>query len=315
MGNTLTIPETILNQSPLLRDKRMRQPVSDICLDENRRIAYGDMVYLAKKIYGAKSATRDVVCSASQWGTLAAWSKTKGVYAFDATFSDELANTTMSQELRPELLNHLPEPCVWIEPGKPLATNEGEIVGFFISITDTDGVLMLPAHRTDRNESYLLGIMNMTLGHTIEACLRRAKEDNDGIAENVDALGDHVARMVSMALYLCTEEPDIITTNESRLNRQRLRQGKTPFHPTVHHVGYRYGAAFCKAKEERAASEGAGGTGRSPTPHIRRAHWHTYWKGARGTEERHQVVKWLPPIPVNLKSYDDLVPTIRKVKR
>lgn len=39
-------------------------------------------------------------------------------------------------------------------------------------------------------------------------------------------------------------------------------------------------------------------TGTGPRGHIRRAHWHSFWKGTG--EARCLDVRWLPPIPVNL---------------
>lgn len=53
----------------------------------------------------------------------------------------------------------------------------------------------------------------------------------------------------------------------------------------------------------------------SPSPHIRRAHWHSYWMGPRqeGHPDRKPVLKWLPPIPVAMDK-GDIVPTIHSVE-
>ena len=64
---------------------------------------------------------------------------------------------------------------------------------------------------------------------------------------------------------------------------------------------------------ERAAT-GSTGTHASPRPHIRRAHWHSYWVG-KGDEPgaREVMLKWLPPIPVNVQNVEDLAATVRAV--
>lgn len=38
------------------------------------------------------------------------------------------------------------------------------------------------------------------------------------------------------------------------------------------------------------------GTGRKRAPHVRRGHWHRYWVGKHGTEDRKCIVKFLPPM-------------------
>lgn len=86
-----------------------------------------------------------------------------------------------------------------------------------------------------------------------------------------------------------------------------------PERPTPWEVGYRLGAALSRAMTE-ARTPGSSGGHASPRPHIRRAHWHSYWVGKRDQAEvRSVVLKWLPPIPVNVQDVDALVPTVRDV--
>ena len=56
------------------------------------------------------------------------------------------------------------------------------------------------------------------------------------------------------------------------------------------------------------------GTHASPRPHIRRAHWHSFWVGKRDQPDARSVtLKWLPPIPVNVQGVEDLTTTVRDV--
>ena len=47
-------------------------------------------------------------------------------------------------------------------------------------------------------------------------------------------------------------------------------------------------------------------------PHVRHAHWHHYWTGARESAERCLVLKWIPPVFVGGASAD--IVTIHPVK-
>ena len=71
-------------------------------------------------------------------------------------------------------------------------------------------------------------------------------------------------------------------------------------------------------KEERAGEEREAveqGERRRPVPHIRRAHWHSFWKGPRKEEEKREIVfHWIPPLPVGYKVSEDIVPTIHPVR-
>src|SRR5271157_6628010 len=61
------------------------------------------------------------------------------------------------------------------------------------------------------------------------------------------------------------------------------------------------GAALRQALSEHEPSEPTG-THASPRPHIRRAHWHSFWVGKKDQPDARSVtLKWLPPIPVNVQ--------------
>lgn len=266
------------------------------------------------------------------------WARTQGVYAFDEDFAREVSSS--DDLFLSELFRRLPAPCVWIDtpwnnvPGTwfgdgfygAFVTTHEHMGEPFVSVCVCGSNMHLTSHVGERTPGEPLPLANAdfrldgTLFESIEEGKANHEARRSSIAsEDTLCTSDANARkyygeILSMAMYLCSEEPDI-THKPSPMNQARMRRGKTPYHPTIHHVGYRIGAAFRKAKEEREASQGIGGTGASPAPHMRRAHWHTYWVGARGTEQRRQVVKWLPPIPVNVTSDDDIIPVIRKVTK
>ena len=129
----------------------------------------------------------------------------------------------------------------------------------------------------------------------------------------IDMHKSMVQDLLSMVLYLCTDAPDInVLENPLSVETVPTPTGNAKLldiHPKLHHVGFKIGAAIRAHHAERQKSSGAS-SGTSVAPHIRRAHWHTFWQGKR-TEptERRVVIRWLPPISVNADSSEVLVPT------
>jgi hypothetical protein len=130
-----------------------------------------------------------------------------------------------------------------------------------------------------------------------------------------------VPSLVSLVLYLCSENAEIRESGgghrlpaypQPKKTKKGLRL-YAPDRPTHWEVGVRLGAALRRALSE-PSSEKAAGTHTRPRPHIRRAHWHSYWeinKDEPGGRKR--VLKWLYPIAVNVQTVDDLTTTVRDV--
>lgn len=88
-----------------------------------------------------------------------------------------------------------------------------------------------------------------------------------------------------------------------------LCQSPAPFcRETFPHVDavIRKGYAAEKNRTEKTGSHAP------KAPHVRRAHWHHYWTGARESAERCLVLKWIPPVFVGGASAD--IVTIHPVK-
>ena len=126
-----------------------------------------------------------------------------------------------------------------------------------------------------------------------------------------------LAPMVSVLLYLCSEEPDI--ADERGTDRQpakppakKTKAGPRifpPDNPSFWETGFRLGDAI-----RRAQSESGSLSGSTPRPHIRRAHWHGYWTGPKSGQQR-MVIKWVHPILVGIERNEEIMPTVRHVKK
>ena len=66
------------------------------------------------------------------------------------------------------------------------------------------------------------------------------------------------------------------------------------------------------AEKEMASVQGAHS---SPRPHVRAAHWHTFWVGPRSAKfpDRKPIIRWLPPIPIGIDWKRELPTNIHMV--
>jgi len=285
-------------------------------------------------------------------GALVSWRATQGIYEFHPELLPSLRDTPLSGDLPTELFYRLPEWCVYIStpgieaPGKPVlgffAFLEDDVkkpehheLHFVLDYGEYGSLLPLGIHLGSGSvqeslDSFLAEglqiawrnpalLKNEFPGTSHSEAMELVKKD----AENSKGRMVEMLRpMVSLTLYLCSEGREIQDADGSKKQPLRPAARKTkkgpklfpPDKPSAWEVGYRIGEALRQARLQAGQSEGQG-THASPAPHIRRAHWHSFWMGpVKDPDSRRAVVKWLPPIPVGVKDAEDLIPTFRPVK-
>jgi len=262
-------------------------------------------------------------------GTMAAWRPTQGIYRFAPNLLDELWDTPVTGDLPAELLHRLPEWCVYVELGR--ATPIGVIHGAWARIGyDVDSrkeVLDFLIDR-DRAEPKLVRLPFIgTLEQSLDVLRRavRARFRGDAfrlMTAEMQFMEERllVEPVLSVVLYLCSANAEIESRGRPhprvRPKPSRRRSGELRWiaadEPTIWATGTRLGAALRRANE-RVKAEPAGDGAPRVVPHIRRAHWHTYWRGAINSPERHRELRWLPPIAVNLDDDAPPVATVRPV--
>ena len=263
-------------------------------------------------------------------GTMAGWRPTQGIYRFARNLLDELWQTPVTGDLPAELLHRLPEWCVYIELG--LTTSIGLLHGAWARIG-------FDAETREEELDVLLDVENMgappiirlplvgTLQESLDVtrrdlqALRRGNPVNLMVAEMKHAEMRKLAEpVVSVILYLCSANAEIVSNGRThprtRPAVRRLRNGdvrtSAAIEPTIWATGTRLGAALQRSQQYANADVSGDGVS-GVTPHIRRAHWHAYWRGAIDSPERRRELRWLPPIPVNLDEDSPPVATIRPV--
>ena len=264
----------------------------------------------------------DKVPDVSTLGALATWRITQGIYRFDSDLFKSLWETELEERLPIDVFFRLPEWCVYIEVPEGYDWWGYKLYGFFAHL-EYDVNARRPELRLvlDTEHGFSMLILHLS-SPTINECIKSVWEEgekNTGFKPSEDVLPQAKSALVpyiSVVLYLCSQAADIYDLQGKKEKPgnprpQKTKKGMRIFpvsEKTTWMVGYRIGAALRRAHQERD-KKSAEGTHASPRPHVRRAHWHSYWTGPKDGK-RKVILKWLPPI---LVGGDEIIPTIRAV--
>lgn len=247
---------------------------------------------------------------------LAAWRATQGVWEFDPSLYSALWETPVEGKLPVELLYRLPE---WA-PYLVLRDVQwgGRKVHGVIPWLEWDANGGAPELRLllDVDGASQLGDITALALHldadTVDECVHRAADQAVRFAAPASTLVqqaelraaygsniDLVRHLLSLVLYLCSQEPDLTRRPPPAPVSYRKPVLRPPQQPVVWPVGLRIGSAL-RAGEQREHGEPGDPTGRTVRPHIRRAHWHCYWTGARseGKPGERLELRWVAPTAV-----------------
>ena len=263
-------------------------------------------------------------------GSMYVWRASKGIYRFAPEIYEALISQPLTGNLPTDCLYHLPEWAVYIEtPG--LSYERHPMKGFiahldynlfsrnvdlqfamFLEGCDQPKMVALPF-----GEGSLLDAMNRV--DQVDD-LFMGKRDNRYIGSR-DEYRQTFSSMLQLLLYLCSDEPDMPEIEHPQ-KRRRLSGGfRSPEAPRVWDVGVRISTAIRnyragEVKRPWVEAEGEGHGHASPRPHVRSAHWHTYWTGPREAvfPEKKPVMRWIPPLPIGMNGRRELPTNIRMVE-
>ncbi|MCC6742391.1 MAG: hypothetical protein IT175_00890 [Acidobacteria bacterium] len=247
------------------------------------------------------------------------WRRTQGIYVLDSDILEELWHTPVAGDLPTDVLERLPEWCVYVEtPGReiggiPIAgfyahlewdTNDGRSELRLLIDLESGDLVAVPLHlggdlRQAIDRMIAEGDRQMRLAGTLRGIL-------DVVGRRDEIMS--VSPLVSVVLYLCSEAAEIATRKDPKREPAGFRDSvRTPNSPTIWETAVRLGNALRTARTAAAASRD--GSHASPRPHIRRAHWHHFWTGPKDGD-RKLVLRWMHPV---LVAGDDIVPVVRTV--
>ncbi len=246
------------------------------------------------------------------------WRQTQGIYRIDPDVLEELWHTPVSGDLPTDVLERLPEWCVYVEtPGRAV---EGEqIAGFYAHLESDSNDGRQELRLLVDYESGDLVAVPLHLGGDLRKALDSMLAEGDRNARRAGVISGilnvvtrrekmlAIEPLVSLILYLCSEAAEITDRKDPKRSPSGFRSSvRTPNAPTVWETAVRLGEALRTARSAAAPGEGSHA---APRPHIRRAHWHHFWTGPK-SGDRKLVLRWLHPI---LVAGDDIAATVRSV--
>jgi hypothetical protein len=250
----------------------------------------------------------DLIGNVSALSAIGPWRYSQGIYRFDPDMLATLTDTIVSGDIPVEVLFRLPEWSLYIEtPGMTFCGVP--LYGYFTHLEwdtnterqelrlllDTDiGFIPLPVH-----------IGKWTITEAVDRVEDEAVKNAVvlGVAyekdmEVVQVRASEINPLISLLLYICSEEPEIDDEREPGASPSRPQPKKTkhgwrlfpPKRPRIWTAGKATGQRLREATEVDE-------TGKAIRPHLRRGHWHGFWTGPK-TEKQKFVYKWLAPMMV-----------------
>lgn len=231
---------------------------------------------------------------------IGAWRQGKGIYRVSPEFAEQLHATRLPDALPGEVLLQFPEWCAYLAL-RPIAG----VMGAYVRLDwDQDArrpvlALLFDFATEAEPEQSILVNLDLPLDHpSLSSALAELLADTDSVPgdqpDGVPALATTVRPFIDVALYLCSIEADVMSA-PSRTAKPHRASSPSP-EPRVWDVGYRVADLLRRASVNQRPQ--ALGSHASPSPHMRRAHWHTYLvgKGSRADPSTaRRELRWVHP--------------------
>lgn len=286
---------------------------------------------------GERKVPWELISHVPIMGALAAWRMTQGIYRYDVDLFSALWSTPLDGDLPIEVLYRLPEWCCYIEAPAELRWEDNPLWGWFVHL-EYDASTGRPELRLLLDQPEMMGAILHLDQATLDRCVQAAL-DHSSLQLKKKGLPYQLtpsfranfplslAPLVSVTLYLCSQAAEIRDARGRRKSPEnpapkKIKGGLREFAaagPTTWEVGYRLGAALRAGLAAEQTQAGAG-THTRPRPHIRRAHWHSFWIGPRQEDhpDRKLVLRWLHPVLVagaEDREGGGIVPTLHNVDK
>lgn len=241
---------------------------------------------------------KTVVEDAMRLAAIGTWRYSQSIYRIDPVLFEALITTPLTK-LPNELFFQLPEWSVYIEtPG--LDWMESEQYGFWAFLDrnmDTgENYLNLVIDSESDLAPISLDLSFPTIEASIQAVAHKMREKNLAVSVNVEtALSVILPPLLNLVLYVCSDGVEFTGAHKPPPpTPKRTKKGWRLF-PAQKSRIWELGKATGDVIRQSVRKDD-NGMRSGPSPHIRRAHWHTFYKGTG--ESKMQFVKFLPPIPV-----------------
>lgn len=247
---------------------------------------------------------------------LAAWRQSKEVYTFDPDLADALYAQADDTKIPSKILMQLPFFCVYLDSGKyrffchlENDSNDGRWELRFVRIRENGSMAASYLHLGDYtiSESILAGL-DESQRVSSQSAPGKAMQDFAEYATSHPEKSDYsdifdatvLGEMLQLVLYICADNADIKQPEENKRTYRGHSPGnvKDKFREVRKwDTGYYIGDALRKKSGGHPPYEKQPPQGGTKRPHMRRGHWHHYWRGKDGQKEL--VLHWVLPIFVN----------------
>lgn len=233
------------------------------------------------------------------------WMLYKQIYKFDSDLLDVL-HLEETDAIPVDILGNCPVDTFFLEPDN-----------MFVRIDKTSkGYLLELASVTENFEILNYRPLLLRSGESLSGSIDCLLDDLTKLAPQMETkeLTDRYdssdfKRVLPQILYLCTQNADIKeqekpqTKNEPAQKKASSPRKKNKSESIkTFDVGVTITRDFAHAKTQVVRTDHDRSTSSSWTqrPHVRRAHWHSFWTGPKSDPmNRKLVVRWVPPVFVN----------------
>lgn len=247
-----------------------------------------------------------IVKEMARLSAVGAWRYTQGIYRFEPELMEALKDTEIIGEMPVEVLTRLPEYCVYIETPH-MSWGDQPLHGFFAHLNyDADTSHKMELRLLLNAVDGELIQLPVDLSHaTLEECVKGTFPIMKGMGGVATTTANLLTPFISMLLYLCSDEPEVEDREEPLARPHMPKKSKTKrgleLFPANRSRKWTVGTEIAKAiRTHFDHSTDYPVSGSSKRPHVRRGHWHGFWKGPK-TGERTFFYRWLMPIMVNVK--------------
>lgn len=259
-----------------------------------------------KKYYPEAKGSLEDMIKVSDLMCVGTWRYSQGIYRLNSDLLKSLEFTTdLPNNIPLNVFTRLPEWCLYLDVQIPLA--EIPTYGYFILLDWDQRVEKCELRIVADTETGLTAIP-ITLAEeplTDAVAVFASEEMRD---DSVPKLIPAIKKILSILLYLCSNEPEIDNermpgTSPVRGEPQKIKDGWAVFplsQPHIWRVGEKIGEKLRQEKSAMADTPHESAKGVHRRLHLRRAHWHGFWTGPKESK-REFVYYWMPPLFVGGK--------------
>jgi hypothetical protein len=236
------------------------------------------------------------------------WRFSQGVYQFKPEIKNELLSAKIPDIFPLEIFKRIPEWGVYIEIEDEIGGQY--FYGFYAYIDLIDGrerlILLIDFVYGGEDSYQYLPIeldQNVSIIEAIITAVTRDVPIPENVKNDFKDWMPQIKSMLSLLIYICQDEPEIEARDKPNNALKpaynypkKVKEGFKLFMPDKPRI-WRVGEKISRIIREAKGHTGGGG---KKSPHLRRAHWHGYYKGKKG-EEKVFFFKFLPIIGVNIE--------------